>query len=335
MSEELVFVYRGDLVEDIHRGDIAVTDAEGHIIASAGDIGKRSYMRSAAKPIQAACVVLSGAMEEYGLTKKELAIICASHRGDSEHVKTVNSILKKLGLDKSYLKCGILQPLDRKRANDMIRDGLAFDEVTCNCSGKHSGMLATCLKKGYPLEDYTDTDHPLQKDILKIISVYSKMKEEEISIGIDGCGVPVFGMSVYNMAMAFANMADPSDLPDSYRNASEEIIDAMVTYPEMIAGKGGFDTQLMQVTKGRLFSKIGADGVLCVGIKEKGWGLAAKIEDGSASSSYCAVCEALFQLGVLTDSEIEQLKPFHYKVVYNNHKAAVGKYVPDFNLNIY
>ncbi|MDI6601664.1 MAG: asparaginase [Thermoanaerobacteraceae bacterium] len=335
MSENLVLVYRGELVENIHRGDIAVVDCKGRVIASAGNIGKKSYMRSAAKPIQAVNVVLSGAIEEYGITDKELAIICASHRGDEEHVDTINSILKKLGLDKTYLECGVLKPLNDKRASEMLRAGVEFDEVTCNCSGKHSGMLATCLKKGYPLDNYIDPEHPLQKEILEIISIFSEVEKDDITIGIDGCGVPVFGMPVYNMAIAFAKMAEPSVLGSPYREAAAKIVNAMVTYPEMVSGEGGFDTLLMRVTKGRLFSKMGADGVFCVGIRDRGWGLALKIEDGDSTSAYSAACEALYQLRVLTDSEINDLEPFYHKNVYNNHKIKVGQYVPDFKLTVY
>ncbi len=335
MSEKLVLVYRGDLAEKIHRGDMAVADAGGRVTASVGDIGKSSYMRSAAKPVQAVNVVLSGALEEYGLTDKELAIICASHRGDEEHVETVNGILTKLGLDRSYLKCGVLRPLDEKRAFKMLRDGKEFDEVTCDCSGKHSGMLAACLKKGYPLESYTDPGHPLQREILKMMSLFSGVREEEITIGVDGCGVPVFGMPVYNMALAFANMADPSRLPDDVGAAACRIVNAMVTYPEMVSGENGFDTLLMRAAKGRLFCKMGADGVFCVGLRDKGWGLAVKIEDGDSPASYCAVCEALCQLGVLSEQAAEELKSFHHRIVYNNHKVAVGRYEPCFKLNIY
>lgn len=335
MPEELVLVYRGDLVENIHRGDMAVADVKGRVIASVGDISKKSYMRSAAKPIQAVNVVMSGALEEYGITDKELAIMCASHRGDKEHVETINGILGKLGLDKSFLKCGVLKPLDEKRASEMLRDGVEFDEVTCNCSGKHSGMLATCQKRGYPLENYTDPEHPLQKEILRIISLFSEVREEDISIGIDGCGVPVFGMPVYNMALAYAKMADPSSLEDSYGKAAKRIVNAMVTYPEMVSGEGGFDTMLMRIAKGRLFCKMGADGVFCVGIRDRGWGLAVKIEDGDSTSSYSAVCEALYQMEILSESEMKELESFRYKIVYNNHKVAVGRYMPDFKLNIY
>ncbi|WP_162523505.1 asparaginase [Calorimonas adulescens] len=335
MSENLVVVYRGELIENIHKGDIAVVDSDGRVVASVGNIGKKSYMRSAAKPIQAVNVVLSGALEEYGLTEKELSIMCASHRGDKEHVETINGILEKLGIDTTYLKCGVLKPLDEVRASEMIRDGLEFDEVTCNCSGKHSGMLAACLKKGYPLEDYTDPDHPLQREILEIISMFTEMKIEDIAIGIDGCGVPVFGMPIYNMAIAFAKMANPSALESPFREASERIVNAMVSYPEMVSGEGGFDTVLMRVAKGRIFSKMGADGVFCAGMRDRGWGLAIKIEDGEAASAYSAACEALYQLGELNEEDLRDLEPFYHKDVFNNHKIKVGQYTPDFKLTLF
>jgi len=332
MSEVLINVYRGKLVENIIRGDVAVCDNRGNLLYYVGDPNKITYFRSAAKPIQALVVFLSGAVEKFDLTKKEIAVMCASHHGERIHLETVQSILDKIGYDRSFLKCGIVDPLSRERMIEVYRNSEEMTELLCNCSGKHSGMLAACKAWGFDVEGYYKPDHILQKKILSVISEFCSYDEDKIYVGEDGCGVPVFGMPIFNMALGYARMSEPSSLKEEFREGIKEITNSMLSYPEMISGSKGFCTNLMKHTKGKIVAKAGADGVYCMGLMNKGIGIALKIESGLSQASYSAAVEILLQLGVLEEDEYKELADFHRFKVKNNLGHDVGYYEPVFKL---
>ncbi len=332
MSEIFINKTRGELVESLHRGDAVVVKPDGKVIAKCGDPQKVTYLRSAAKPIQAMAVVLSGAMDKYGIDDKELALICSSHYAESFHLKAVRSILKKIGLDETYLLCGKARPLKEEVAFQYARQGIPPQKILSDCSGKHSGMLAVCKMKGYPLDTYLDPKHPLQQDILQIIAGVCDYPQKSIPIGIDGCSVPVFGMPIYNMALGFAHFANPEYLPEHYRNAATRIFFAMNNYPEMVAGTDGFCTELMKATGGRLIGKIGAQGVYCIGIREPQLGIALKIEDGMLGMASVAAMQVLKELDLLTSEEYTKLSKYHIKPNLNDDNIVVGEIRPVFSM---
>ena len=194
MSEPLVNVTRGPIVESVHYGDIAVVDYTGRLLAFAGDPYRVTYLRSAAKPLQALNVLLSGAADRFAFTDEELAIMCASHYGEDYHQKVIQGILEKLGLALSDLKCGAPYSISPWVYEQQLRDHVQLDTWNCDCSGKHAGFLATCLTKGYPLENYDRPEHPLQREVLKLVAHMCGVEPDSIYIGEDGCGVPVHGL---------------------------------------------------------------------------------------------------------------------------------------------
>jgi L-asparaginase II len=334
MSEILINIKRGSLVESIHRGDAVAVKPDGTIFAKCGDPQKLTFMRSAAKPIQALALILSGAADEYGISDKELSVICSSHYAEPFHLEAVLSILSKISLDDTYLLCGKARPLKEEVAFEYAGQGISPQKILSDCSGKHSGMLATCKLKGYPLDSYIDPNHPLQQEILQIMSDICAYPKAEIQIGIDGCSVPVFGMPVYNMALGFARFANPTYLPEQYRTAAGRIFNAMITYPEMVAGTEGFCTELMQATNGRLIGKIGAQGVYCIGIKEPQLGIAFKIEDGMLGMASVAAMHVLTELDLLSEAEYAALAKFHIKPSLNDAGLIVGEIRPVFKMEM-
>ncbi len=332
MSEVLVHVTRGDLVENIHRGDAVIVKAGGEIVAEVGCPHKVTYMRSSAKPIQACTVIQSGAAEHFGLSEKEIAVICASHYAEDFHIEAVLSILKKIGLDEEAFLLGATYSLNDKITARFLREGKEKSKIYNNCSGKHAGMLALAMHMGYDIKSYDKPENPVQQMMLSTVAEFVGMKQEDIHIGIDGCGVPVFGMPIYNMALSYAKMADITSFEGARGVAVCKIIDSMTTYPEMVSGTGGFCSELMKATKGRIFGKLGADGVYCLGIRDKGIGLALKVEDGSAKALSCVVIEALKQLHELSDIELKALESFYIKENINTQGRKVGEMKTDFKL---
>lgn len=332
MSEILINKTRGKVVECIHRGDVVVLGKTGEVVASCGDPQKYTYMRSSAKPIQALSVLLSGAAERYGITDKELAVICASHYAEDYHLEAVRSILAKAGLSEADLQSGIARSIKPELAFKQAEMGIKPARILSDCSGKHSGMLITCKHLGLPLETYLDPLHPLQKQILGIFAEVCGYPETDIAIGVDGCNVPVFALPIYNMALGYLRMANPELLPAKHQAAASRIFTAMNAYPEMVGGTGSFCTILMQATKGRLISKVGAQGVYCIGIKEPKLGIALKIEDGGVGMAQMAAMQALHELKLLSRSEYADLKGFHKQPNLNDDKHVVGEVYPVFNM---
>lgn len=332
MSEIVVKVTRGPLVESVHRGDIAVVNSKGELIYSLGDPYKITYMRSAAKPIQTLNVILTGAADKFSFTDEELSIMCASHYGEEFHRKTVEEILKKMNLTIDNLLCGSTLSLSEEYTKKLLWDHVKLNPTNTDCSGKHTGMLAACLLKGYSIDNYNLSDHPIQQEIKKVTAKVCSIEEEKIYIGTDGCTVPVYGMPLYNMALGFAKMANPSALPEDYSRAAERVFNAINNAPEMMAGTNGFCSELIKNTNGKLIGKLGAEGVYCIGVKAMDLGIAVKIEDGNFRAMWPTVVKCLEDLEVLSKEEEEALKNFKIKKNLNNIEEEVGKIYPDFKL---
>jgi len=332
MAEAMVEITRGPLVESIHRGDMAVVNPSGELLYYLGDPNKVTYMRSSAKPIQALAVIESGAADCFGFSDRELAVMCASHSAEKIHVDTVLSILDKIGLDETALGCGSHLPIHEESRNTLIRGGSDPTQVHSNCSGKHSGMLAVCVQNGWPLDDYYQPDHPLQRLLLENMEGMSDVPVRDIAIGVDGCGVAVWGVPIRAMALSFARLVDPSGLPPIRQRAVRRIVAAIKKHPEMIAGTDRFCTALVRATRPDVVAKSGAEGVYCLGHNAGRVGLALKVEDGNGRATAPAAVEALNQLGLLKPAEAEKLQAYHYPENTNVRGEVVGEVRPAFEL---
>lgn len=328
----LVEVTRGELVECVHRGDIAVVDSHGQLLYAVGDPDKVSYMRSSAKPIQAINVVLSGAYEHFQLTAQELAVICSSHYAEPFHLEAVRSILGKIGLDEHAILGGTVTSLNAQYALKLAWDHVELNPLFSDCSGKHAGMLSVCQRKGYSLSDYLSPDHPCQKEIIAIIATLCDIDIQKIIIGIDGCSAPVHALPLYNIAKGFARFANPSRLPENFQRATETIFQAMVNNPEMISGTDGFCSDLLRHTHGKLIGKVGAEGVYCVGIKDRDLGFAVKIESGSMAVLPPVVIRVLTELNILDEDERQALDNYAVMDNRNDVGLVVGKMSPLFSI---
>lgn len=328
-------VFRGNLLESIHHGHVAVVDSTGKLIASFGNPHMATFARSSVKLIQAIPVVESGAADYFHLTDEEIALICASHNAEIAHTDKVTEILQKIGVAETYLQCGPHMPYHAKTAEAMAEAGEKPRSIHNNCSGKHSGMLTLSKFIQAPLETYAELDHPVQQMNLKVMAEMSNYPKEQIEIGIDGCSVPVFGLPIFNLALAFARLVKPEVLGNEQREqACRRIVKSVQRHPFYLAGSTRFDTALIEATNGRMVCKAGAEAVFAVGIPEKGWGLVAKIEDGNSRAVYPAVVEALKQLGVLTEDELQKLESFHQPIVKNWRGDVVGRIQPTVQLEL-
>jgi L-asparaginase II len=340
MSNELPVlaeVRRGTIVESRHRGAIVLADPEGKVLSQIGDARLVTSTRSTIKPIQALPVITSGAADHFNLTSREIAAACASHEGETIHTETAAAMLARVGLDETALRCGAHAPYSPEAARQLERDGLPFNQLHNNCSGKHAGMLVTAVHRGLSIEDYVSPAHPIQREIIKTFSRLADL-DEDLPTAIDGCSAPTFGVPLSSLAVAFARLVNAASrgesetvLDSNMAEAAKRVVKAMIEYPEMIGGtKGRFDTDLLRAAGGKLVCKVGAEAVYSVGVLPcerfpRGLGLAFKMEDGSYRGLAPAVVETLAQLGVLDEAEVTRLAPYHRPVIDNRRGLRVGE----------
>jgi L-asparaginase II len=317
----LVRIVRSGLEESVHAGHVAVCDVDGRLIASAGDPHRQVFARSSMKPIQAS-VSLGHVGAE--LPDDLIAISSASHSAEPRHLTAVRRLLRAGGVTESALRCPPALPA---RAEDIARTGARRRSLFHNCSGKHAGMLAACAGAGWPLETYVESDHPLQRQIATTVERATDVHGP--AIGVDGCGVPVFGVPLRAMATAFARLTRPERFGAIASNATR-VVAAMRAHPFLIAGTNRTDTVLMEAAGG-VVSKGGAEALHCAGVLDRGIGVAVKIVDGSDRAAGPAIVQALALLDALTADERAALEPFARRPVLGGGKP-VGETVADFQL---
>jgi L-asparaginase II len=340
-SEILAKAIRGETVESVHRGHLIIVDGEGEIIAQLGNPETVTFWRSSAKPFQTLPFLLSGAAEHFGFTEKEIALACGSHSGEKFHVETAGKMLERADFTEEDLRCGAHSPFNEKIAEKMIRAGEKPTQLHNNCSGKHAAMLALARHIGADVKTYEQLENPVQQKILETFSIFTDVPKNEIKIGIDGCALPNFALPLSAMARAFAKLVcPPEDFSNEFREACLRIVSAMTNFPEMIGGTRRLDTLLMQAARGKIISKVGAEGVYLAGILpneqwKTGLAIAFKIEDGDDQRARAVVAiELLRRFGILEANNDEKLREYSPMIIKNRRGDEVGKIVPDFDLKI-
>jgi len=315
---------RGKGIESIHEVNGAVVDNSGKLMASWGDADFATYLRSSAKPMQAVPVVETGAADHWQLSDDELALCCASHAGAEVHVRAARGILRRAGVSPEFLQ-------SRAHGDDgdaqfcCAHPMESLDEtLKHNCSGKHSGMLATAKFLNEPLESYRKPTHPVQQRIMRVVSDLSEVSLARIEDSVipDGCGAPIFQLPLHNLALAFAKYgSDACEHP--HANAARRLSAAMRAHPIMVAGEGSWNTVLMQHLGDLLFSKSGAEGVLGLGLRN-GIGIATKVLDGNHRATSVAVLAIMRKLQLISAARLEGLHEWEEPLVYNGHLVQVG-----------
>jgi L-asparaginase II len=340
LAEPLVEVRRGAITESRHRGHVAAVEPDGNVVASLGALHNVTFLRSSAKPLQALPLLVTGAAERFGFTDEEVALACASHNGEPIHTQIVASMLEKIGLGPEALKCGVHEPYSHEAAGVLRARNEVPNVLHNNCSGKHAGMLAVALHLGASTDNYENPENPVQIEIARAVSQFTDVAVEDMAVGIDGCAAPIFGISIWAMALAYARLASPPESFDkATRNACERIVRVMTAYPELIGGTSErLDTEIMRAAPGRVVSKVGAEGVYTAGILPcetwpSGLGLALKIEDGDDKRARPpVVIESLRQLGVLRDESLEAVSRYAFFPVQNRRNDVVGEIRASFEL---
>lgn len=282
-----VQLLREGIGESVHTCQVAIVDQRGRLLSAAGAGDTPIFARSALKPIQAIPLVTSGAMGRWQLGEADLAVACGSHQGTVAQARQVFHLLWRCDLDAGALQC----PVPAGKTSPLQH----------NCSGKHSAMLAVCQQQGWDIGEYMDRHHPVQKMILQTMAEMLHMPSAEFLGARDDCGVPTYLIELGQLAHLFAQLASGDRLPWEF------VVRAMTQHPELVAGSGKFDTELMRASGGTLISKSGAEGVQCVGKVGEGLALSLKVSDGSDRARSAGAIYTLRQLGWITPTIAENL----------------------------
>jgi L-asparaginase II len=326
----LIESYRGGTLESVNFGAVAVSDAQGRLIASAGDPRWLTFTRSTLKPFQALPFMQSGGAQAMGFTSQNIALLCASHSGEPMHVEQVQQMLDKAGVGYKRLQCGCHVPY-------YVEQGLGpaptdFDERHHNCSGKHAGFLAHCVHSGWPLDSYLAPEHPLQRNVRRDVARATGLAEADLKMGTDGCSAPNFAMPLGNLARAYARLARGAS-DSEFGESFEALSSAMSQHAELGSGTGRNDLAFMRAGRGDWLSKAGADGVQALASKSRGQGIAIKIADGGKIAAAATTVAVLDQLGWLDDAQREELHSWRAQEILSVRGAQVGERKPAFSLS--
>lgn len=313
-------VTRGELTESIHVAFAVAIDETRQPFYSTGDPQYLTCIRSSLKPFQAAASVKAGAVDAAEFNDDELALMCASHKGEMIHVKTAQSMLTKLGLTVDDYECGSHFPSDTLTRHRMIREDKEAQPLHNNCSGKHAGMLALAKHLGQGTANYIKKDHPVQRTILEYVQDVSGL--EMIPTEIDGCSAPTPFMTLETIAGMFQTLAAGNE-PELKR-----VFKAMCSCPDLVGGSNHFDTNFIKALTGRGVTKVGGESVRGIALKTKDKGpvgIAIKILDGNFRALPVATMKLLEHLELLTEEELQNLDKFRTKILKNHNQIEIGR----------
>jgi L-asparaginase II len=320
MTQLQVVSTRSGVIESAHRVSVAVVQADGQLHALAGNPELVTFTRSTAKPFQALPLVLDGAVERFQITSEELALACASHSSEKTQVEIVRSFLHRLGLTENDLACGPHKALGSIFAVPPVsRDMLESPSpIASNCSGKHTGMLAQALNRGWETKGYQISGHRVQQRIMQEMSRWTGIDAAEIGEGVDGCTAVSFALPLSRLALALVRLVR------SRGEAERTILSAMTDHPQLVAGKNRLGTALMRAYPSEIVVKVGAEGMYIAALASRGLGVALKVEDGHSKAAMAALVYVLDQLAC--DPPASQVAPnFASFPVLNTHDEPVGE----------
>lgn len=325
MSNPIVVeLVRGPAVESVHAGAIAVSDAAGKLVLAIGDVGRAIYPRSAVKLLQALPLVECGAADDYGFGARELALACSSHNGEAAHVDTARGMLARAGRDGNALECGPQPPeRDADRAS-LHRANLLPSSLHNNCSGKHAGFVCLACHEGEDPTGYVAPDHFVQAAVRRTMAEVVGVSLDADICGIDGCSIPTYAVPLDRLARGFARIAGGEGLTADRASAGKRLMAACMAEPFMVGGTGRFCTRLMEALPGRVFAKIGAEGVYCAALPELGLGIALKADDGASRAAEVMVAATIARLLPMSEAEAARLAPLMQPRLVNWMKRDVG-----------
>jgi L-asparaginase II len=303
----MVQLLRGSHIEAQHRGVALVLEA-GKPIVEIGDASQEIVPRSLIKPILATAIVASGTASALSLSPAELALAASSHFGQAQHLDVLSAWCARIGVDLQDIKCGPHKPFDEATAEELIRRREAANVLHNNNSGKHLGAVSMARHLGAPIDTYMAFDHPVQQEYRRAIEIFTGWRCSRERAAIDACRMPTEPIPVERLALGYARLIAPTDIPEPYRSAAATVLDAIRSCPEMMSGPGKPSTVLMDVSGGELIVKAGSEGGYAAIAPNRGFAVVLKIDDGAHRACAAVLLELLHHVGALRRNEYEVAK---------------------------
>ncbi len=332
INKPLITEYRGEIAENVEFGRIAVVDQSGKLIASVGEVMHTpTYYRSASKPVQALAALRHNLHKRYGLTDSEVAIMAGSHAGEAFHERALESMLLKFGFTEDMLITPPTYPANADSYLAMKLKNLPPRKLLHNCTGKHIALMALQRELTGSVDGYHELDSKADEEVLEVISKTASVSVSKVIRGVDGCGVPVYAVPLYNMALSYLKMVRPRliDDPDTAAGAVS-MEQAMRTNPYMLRGTGYICSEIN--TDPNILAKGGADGVYCLALKKQGIGVAFKIASGRENRWPQIIMSILRHLGADSPQAVSAIKKISSDIITNVNGDKVGEYVTEFKL---
>jgi L-asparaginase II len=308
----------------MHQVMAVIVNENGSVAQYWGNPNFLTYPRSAIKMLQALPLVESGAADKFNLEAKHIALACASHHGEKDHLQALSQWMEKAGVKESQLACGPHLPYDDKSAHEMIRRGQAPTAICNNCAGKHLGLISTCLHFGEDPAGYEKYEHNAQKRLRKFLTEAIKVDHSKTIHGVDGCGIPTYATSLHSLAVGMSSLISQKESA-TRKAAAIRILDAVKSHPFYVAGSDDFVTAVIQKSQGRSIIKSGAEGVVCGVLPEKRLAFAVKASDGAERAAQVVTASILLQLGGLNEAEFRALSTYTMPEVKNWKGDVVGQ----------
>ena len=320
----LLELWRAGHLESKHRGSWVLVDKHGAVRQAVGDVTHPIFARSATKSLQALPFIESGAADAVGATPADIALAISSHSAEPAHIEVVASLLDRALVSADDLRCGPQRPT---HPDVMHRQA---ERITNNCSGKHSAFLATARQLGDDLENYLNPHSNTQRAVRQAVADMTNTDPATLGDAVDGCSAPTFRMPLASLATGICKIANPKSLSDVRGEACRRIADAAATHPTLVGGTNKrIDTDLMAATAGRLFAKVGAEGVVAVAERDTDRAIAIKIDDGAVRGYNHVVVALLSHLGMLSNNEANstELAPWADTVRRNWDGIEIGEFI--------
>ncbi len=324
-----VNVYRGKLIESKHQIISSIKDIEGNIILSTNNENDFIYPRSSIKIFQALPFINSNAPIKFKLNEKNIAIACSSHKGETQHLGVLNKWITKINICIADLKCGIHNPIDLPSSNNLLLGGETPTQLHNNCAGKHLGMISGCLANNLSYKNYVDFDHPYQRLIRESLEIFMGSKINKNCVGIDGCSAPQYAFLLNHLSDSMINLIKEKNNNNEYSKAINTILLSINKFPELIGGGNSFDSEIIKITKGRIFCKGGAEGVLLFADFSKKIGGVIKVLDGNDRAKPSITMKIFSQLNLLSHKEEKSLEYWSEEPLYNHAKKTIGKIIAE------
>ena len=319
-----VEVFRGQNVESSHYVKAIVINSKDKVIYSTNNGKDFIYPRSSIKIFQSIPLILSGAAGHYNLNDKQIALSASSHFGEKMHIKYLSKWLKKIKIKENLLRCGVHNPLNIESSNKLLMSGKKSSELYNNCSGKHLGMITTCMYKNYSINNYVNLNHPIQKEILSILESFTETKVKNKFKSIDGCTLPQYAFSIESLTLAMLKVSCFNKLQSDISLCLNKLLYCITNNPFFIGGSNRFDSELIKITKGRIFCKQGAEGVLLFSDMKNKYGGVLKVKDGNNRAIPAATLSLLKKIGSLNINELNKLKKWNPEILFNHSNKKVG-----------